>query len=179
MENSKYANWLPRLAASIIDILILAVPISLASIPLNNLILSDLVLSDNYNLIKTAINLLKLTICIVYFTILLPKNGETPGYKFLGLKIIKEDGRYLTAGEAALRALIHGIPVMILVDSVMILVTEKRQGAHDMAVGSICVKEDEKESRAKWIVGLSCGIICLLIPYLLYLFIKWFIFRLP
>jgi hypothetical protein len=26
---------------------------------------------------------------------------------------------------------------------------------------------------------LSCGIICLLIPYLLYLFIKWFIFRLP
>jgi uncharacterized RDD family membrane protein YckC len=86
MENFKYANWLPRFAASIIDSLILAVPTSLSSI-----LLSIFILNANYYLIQTALTLLNFTIYIVYFTILLPKNGETPGYKFLGLKIIKED----------------------------------------------------------------------------------------
>jgi hypothetical protein len=59
------------------------------------------------------------------------------------------------------------------IDSVMILVTEKRQGAHDMAVKSVCINTGDKEGRAPWVLA---GFVGCIIPVLVLLYYYLFSF---
>lgn len=158
MDISKLANPLPRLASYIIDGLIIGVFSFLVLIPFSFL------LGSSYWILKFFSFLISFIISLVYYIIFLTKDGTTPGYKYLGLRIVKENGNLLNTGEVALRTFLNNfIPFLALINGIMILVTQKRQGLHDMAVSSICEKIEDKDTRAKWVVGTYITCSCLMI----------------
>jgi hypothetical protein len=94
-----------------------------------------------------------------YYGYFLSKEGATPGLKLLGIKTVKEDGTLLTFWQGVLRTFVFQI--ISLINMIMILVTEKKQGAHDMVVKTVVVTVEEKQTVGKVIIGLCGGCSCL------------------
>jgi len=151
----EYAVWYTRAAAYLIDGLITWAISLLAYLPFMLLISSN-----NPNVYTATSFIIGSVLSAGYFTWFISKDSATPGLKFLGLKIIKENGEKLSLGQSLLRYIIF--MVISLINMILILFSSKKQGLHDMALGTICVKNDEKTSRAKWVLGLYCGCGCIL-----------------
>ncbi len=170
MEDLKFAKPLARLAAYLIDksIIFVSQMLCVFAITIENTSNFDYWQSQFFQII---IYILLFLPNILYYAFFLPREGYTPGYKFLGLKIIKEKGNVLSGKEAALRAFVHLLPYMELVDSISILFSKKKQGVHDMAVESVCINTEDKEGRAIWvIIGWLIGAVLFLIIPIMYLF---------
>jgi len=79
-------------------------------------------------------------------------NGQTPGKRWLKLRVIREDGRPLTFWEAAVRNLLRTLDMMpapfysIGLISVFISLSDQRVG--DMVAGTVVVREREAEAPA-------------------------------
>jgi hypothetical protein len=78
--------------------------------------------------------------------------------KFLGIKIVNEDGSNLNLKGAAIRYLLWAIltPITIGIAPLWALFSPKKQTLYDLISKTIYVAQDEKQSRAKWIVGGYC-----------------------
>lgn len=173
-DNSNIANLLPRFAANIVDGFLIFITVGLIGQVIGILInlaigaaLTSTGAAAGVTVGSAIGSLIHLIGSFGYFAYFLPKDGTTPGLKYLGLKITKEDGSLLTTGESLVRTLVFSL--ISFINLIAILVTQKRQGVHDMVYNTICVKVDEQESRAKWVVGAWCGCSCLSI-------IGWFLF---
>jgi len=159
-----YSHWYTRAAAYLIDIVLINFAIGIISA----ILLGILFLLGAPEILGTILGfILALVGIFSYFSYFLSKEGSTPGLKFLGIKIVREDGTNLSFGKVILRTFIFFI--VSLINIIMILVTQKKQGLHDLATGSVCLPIDEKTSRAKWILGGYCGcsILGILIPIVL------------
>ncbi|HEV7798062.1 MAG TPA: RDD family protein [Pyrinomonadaceae bacterium] len=79
-------------------------------------------------------------------------NGQTPGKRWLKLRVIREDGRPVTFWEAAVRNLLRTLDMMpapfysIGLISVFISLSDQRVG--DMVAGTVVVREREAEAPA-------------------------------
>jgi uncharacterized RDD family membrane protein YckC len=79
-------------------------------------------------------------------------NGQTPGKRWLKLRVIREDGRPVTFWEAAVRNLLRTLDMMpapfysIGLISVFISPSDQRVG--DMVAGTVVVREREAEAPA-------------------------------
>jgi uncharacterized RDD family membrane protein YckC len=79
-------------------------------------------------------------------------NGQTPGKRWLKLRVIREDGRPVTFWEVAVRNLLRSFDMMpapfysIGLISVFISSTDQRVG--DMVAGTVVVREREAEAPA-------------------------------
>jgi uncharacterized RDD family membrane protein YckC len=79
-------------------------------------------------------------------------SGQTPGKRWLKLRVIREDGRPVTFWEAAVRNLLRTLDMMpapfysIGLCSVFISLTDQRVG--DMVAGTVVVREREAEAPA-------------------------------
>ncbi len=79
-------------------------------------------------------------------------NGQTPGKRWLKLRVIREDGRPVTFWEAAVRNLLRSFDMMpapfysIGLISVFISSTDQRVG--DLVAGTVVVREREAEAPA-------------------------------
>jgi uncharacterized RDD family membrane protein YckC len=79
-------------------------------------------------------------------------NGQTPGKRWLKLRVIREDGRPITFWEAAVRNLLRSLDMMpapfysIGLISVFISLSDQRVG--DMVAGTVVVREREAEAPA-------------------------------
>src|SRR5712664_4036331 len=79
-------------------------------------------------------------------------NGQTPGKRWLKLRVIREDGRPVTFWEAAVRNLLRTFDMMpapfysIGLISVFISLSDQRVG--DMVAGTVVVREREAEAPA-------------------------------
>src|ERR1043166_5799978 len=77
-------------------------------------------------------------------------NGQTPGKRWLKLRVIREDGRPVTFWEAAVRNLLRTLDMMpapfysIGLISVFISLSDQRVG--DMVAGTVVVREREAEA---------------------------------
>lgn len=167
-------QWYTRFAAYTIDISILI----LISIPLG-VILSIVFapVSNEGTVGKTFLtNLLSTVIALftsIYFAYFHSKEGATWGMKYLGIKINQPSGELLSFQNAYLRsilimaapnalAMIPWVgqilgPLLALALFISILIDNKKQGIHDKLFNAIYSKTDEKTSRAKWVIGCSCG----------------------
>ena len=78
--------------------------------------------------------------------------------KILGIKIINEDGSNLDLKGASIRYLLWAIltPITIGIAPLWALFSSKKQTLYDLISKTIYVAQDEKQSRAKWIVGGYC-----------------------
>lgn len=79
-------------------------------------------------------------------------NGQTPGKRWLKLRVIREDGRPVTFWEAAVRNLLRTLDMMpapfysIGLISVFVSLSDQRVG--DMVAGTVVVREREAEAPA-------------------------------
>jgi uncharacterized RDD family membrane protein YckC len=154
-NNIQYSKWYTRTAAYFIDSIILVLAISLLQLPITiSLGLAEV--PEYVDGIITYINSLILT--TIYYYYFLTKDGTTPGLQYLGLKIVKEDGSLLSTGDTVVRTLIFNI--LLLISIITIPFNSKKQGIHDLVVKSICINNQQKEARGKWITGLCCSCSC-------------------
>jgi uncharacterized RDD family membrane protein YckC len=144
ISSVEYSSNTSRIAAYIIDSIILSVISGL---------ISALIRAD-YNGTSVLVTFLG----IFYFGYFHSKTGQTPGMKFLGIKIIKEDGSNLNLGSAVLRYILSIIlgTVTLGISCLWALFNPKKQTLHDLVVKTIYVAQDEKLSRAKWVIGGYC-----------------------
>src|SRR6266446_5626370 len=79
-------------------------------------------------------------------------NGQTPGKRWLKLRVIREDGRPITFFEAAVRNLLRDFDIMpapfYSVGLISVFVSDKDQRVGDMVAGTVVVREREAEAPA-------------------------------
>ncbi len=80
-------------------------------------------------------------------------NGQTPGKRWLKLRVIREDGRPITFWEALVRNLLRILdmqPVLILpfysIGLISVFISEKDQRPGDLIAGTVVVREREAEA---------------------------------
>src|SRR6476646_2771432 len=77
-------------------------------------------------------------------------SGQTPGKRWMKLRVIREDGRPITFWEAALRNLIRTLDMMPVpfysIGLISVFVTNRDQRVGDMVAGTVVVREREAEA---------------------------------
>src|SRR5262249_15031005 len=79
-------------------------------------------------------------------------NGQTPGKRWLKLRVIREDGRPVTFWEASVRNLLRSFDMMpapfYSIGLISVFVSSIDQRVGDMAAGTVVVREREAEAPA-------------------------------
>jgi uncharacterized RDD family membrane protein YckC len=79
-------------------------------------------------------------------------NGQTPGKRWLKLRVIREDGRPVTFWEAAVRNLLRSIDIMpapfYSIGLISVFTTARDQRVGDLVAGTVVVREREAEAPA-------------------------------
>ena len=79
-------------------------------------------------------------------------NGQTPGKRWLKLRVIREDGRPITFFEAAVRNLLRDFDIMPFpfysIGLISVFTSSKDQRVGDMVAGTVVVREREAEAPA-------------------------------
>jgi len=115
----EYAGFWKRFIAYIIDILIMLIPVLLASIiPLGGII-----------------------VLWLYFAVMESSESQsTLGKRAMGIIVTDLNGNRITFGKATIRHFSKYISILILfIGYIMIGFTEKKQGLHDMIAGTLVV----------------------------------------
>lgn len=77
-------------------------------------------------------------------------NGQTPGKRWLKLRVIREDGRPITFWEAAVRNLLRTFDMMpapfYSIGLISVFINDKDQRAGDLIAGTVVVREREAEA---------------------------------
>jgi uncharacterized RDD family membrane protein YckC len=77
-------------------------------------------------------------------------NGQTPGKRWLKLRVIREDGRPITFLEAFLRNLLRIVDILPIpfysIGLICVFVSQRDQRVGDMVAGSVVVRERETEA---------------------------------
>jgi uncharacterized RDD family membrane protein YckC len=189
-ESKKLARVYSRLAAYLIDILIitlLSIPVAIIAGLIIILIgagtAASLTALNSTALALPAIIIMGFAVIIItwlipasYFAYFQSRNGQTPGLKFIGIKLTSEDGSLLTFGRAFVRAFVGvtlisiintGIGMIPYAGSFLSLVIgalwvgwcifdKKAQNLYDKMFKTIYVSENEETGKAKWTIG-CCG----------------------
>src|SRR6202165_1764957 len=79
-------------------------------------------------------------------------SGQTPGKRWLKLRVIREDGRPITFFEAAVRNLLRDFDIMpapfYSIGLISVFISSKDQRLGDMVAGTVVVREREAEAPA-------------------------------
>src|SRR6476620_11275957 len=79
-------------------------------------------------------------------------SGQTPGKRWLKLRVIREDGRPITFWEAAVRNLLRTFDIMpwpfYSVGLISVFISSRDQRVGDMVAGTVVVREREAEAPA-------------------------------
>ncbi len=79
-------------------------------------------------------------------------NGQTPGKRWLKLRVIREDGRPISFFEAMVRNLLRNFDIMpspfYSVGLISVFATERDQRVGDLVAGTVVVREREAEAPA-------------------------------
>ena len=79
-------------------------------------------------------------------------NGQTPGKRWLKLRVIREDGRPVTFWEAAVRNLVRTLDMMpapfYSIGLISVFISSSDQRVGDMVAGTVVVREREAEAPA-------------------------------
>jgi uncharacterized RDD family membrane protein YckC len=84
-------------------------------------------------------------ICFLYNTVFeVARNGQTPGKKYCGIRVIREGGAALDFGAGCVRNLLAVadlLPLFYFLGAALILLSGRRQRLGDLAAGTIVVRE--------------------------------------
>lgn len=145
-----YAGFVSRLAAFVVDIVLLMIALSLATTFVNALVglfnletlIGRVITGDTVTgALTAAIAGLAGTLFVsVYGVVAWSINGETLGDMLLGLRVVRADGRRLSFGRALLRLLgAYVAGLALFVGFLWALFDGRRQGWHDKLAGTVVV----------------------------------------
>lgn len=148
-----YAGFFVRLAAFLLDSLIVAAALLVVRIPLgiatlfspDNFMVKDLIFS--YSLMDILVHVLS----SLYFILLTYKTGATVGKKVLHLRVISAEERDMTLWEVLYRETV-GRFLSALVANVgyfMIGIHKEKRGLHDLLSDTVVVYYHEKNVQAE------------------------------
>jgi uncharacterized RDD family membrane protein YckC len=108
-------------------------------------------LADAPKWVKAVLIILVFLILSSYFTFFeWLWNGQTPGKRWLKLRVIREDGRPITFWEAAVRNLLRNFDMMpapfYSIGLVSVFINARDQRVGDMIAGTVVVREREEEA---------------------------------
>ncbi len=131
----EFADPGPRLIGYIIDILINA-GIVIA------LVVVGVVLAAVLPILAILPFLGVVIIPFIYFPYFWAKDGQTPGMKQMGIKVVRDvDGGPLSAGQAILRLIGYWISGFVFyLGYIWILIDKRRRGWFDLIAGTVVVK---------------------------------------
>jgi uncharacterized RDD family membrane protein YckC len=131
----EFADPGPRLIGYIIDILINA-GIVLA------LVVIGVILAAVLPILAILPFLGVVIIPFIYFPYFWAKDGQTPGMKQMGIKVVRDvDGGPLSAGQAILRLIGYWISGFVFyLGYIWILIDKRRRGWFDLIAGTVVVK---------------------------------------
>jgi uncharacterized RDD family membrane protein YckC len=145
-----YASAGSRIAAIIIDTIILGIIMVIIAIPLGLSawmfsLMTDVTAMANFwagVAVWGTFAVINAIIWLLYFTYFEGTSGQTPGKRAMGIKVTKENGSKAMFGDALVRTilrLIDGI-VFYILGLIIILVTKKKQRLGDILARTIVVK---------------------------------------
>lgn len=141
----QYAGFATRLIAWTIDRLLVAAIVAVVivgvDLVLSSLrIMETLGLEEQTALIMAVLSvLLAFLIPIVYDIGLWLLAGQTPGKRIMGLRVVRTDGRRLTAGNCVRRLIGYWVSGFLFLGYLWVLADDRRQGFHDKIAGTLVV----------------------------------------
>lgn len=136
-ENFVYAGFLDRFLATLMDCIILLVPIAIMQIIASAIIKNQTFISFIFEFI------LPLIATILFWT----EKGGTPGKLIMNMYIVDEkNGEKMNIGQSFIRYIAY-IPSMIIgcLGFIWIAFDDKKQGWHDKIAGTVVIKKRTKE----------------------------------
>jgi uncharacterized RDD family membrane protein YckC len=133
-----------RLVAWIVDWIINVVVIVAVAI-VGGLATGAGAISGNALLAGTSLFITILAVVIIplaYFPYFWVRDGQTPGMRIFGLKVVRDsDGGPVSVGQAILRLIGYWISQLVFyLGYVWIFVDKRRRGWHDLIAGTVVVK---------------------------------------
>lgn len=149
----EHAGFWRRLAAFFADMflfILLAIPIVFIAV----LAEADMIprIASVVMLVLAGLSLFGVS--LVYFPLLEARFGRTFGKHIMKIRVVDESGRPIRAGQAIVRRLSYYFDLLVL-DSIFIPFTDRKQRALDILAKTIVVKEPGEDAPIwAWMVGL-------------------------
>ena len=134
-----FADVGSRIAATLIDTIILAIISAILMIP----VFGAAVFGRGFGLIFSYATLLPLLVFLAYYVFFETyKDGQTPGKMAVKIKVVKVSGEPIDIGEALIRNILRIIDGIFfyLIGFIILSMSDKKQRLGDMAAGTIVVK---------------------------------------
>ena len=149
---TKYAGFWIRFVAIMVDSLILSIPIALTQV-----IVAVALVSSGVNARGVSF-IVYLIITWTYFVLMTYYNGRTLGKMLVGITIKSDNFGKLSFGKVLLRETVGKFvsQIILFIGFIIVGVTQKKQGLHDMFAHSIVVYKNPSNPNT---VGLVVGII--------------------
>ena len=148
-DNKVYAGFFVRLAAYLVDLLIVGIALLIIKIPIwisalatpNNIVVKDIIF--DYSIKDIVLYLLK----VAYFVLLTYYTGSTLGKKLFHLKVISSEERDMTFFEVIFRESVGRFlaSVIINIGYIMIGIDKEKRGLHDLLSDTSVVYYHEKK----------------------------------
>ncbi len=168
VTKSPYVSFWVRFAAFSIDSAIVSLISFIGFIPIGILLSFG---SAEAEILGGIVQLLFFLMSPAYFIYFTHKSQSTWGKRYIGIKVLAEDGYKLGLGKIVLRETVGRIVNMftMYIGYIIAVFTAKKQGLHDMISGSVVVPIDpQKEiSRGRVAFGVIVGFLPLIVVGLL------------
>lgn len=92
--------------------------------------------------------------------------GQTPGKRFAGIRVIRDDGRTVGLQQATLRALLRPVDDTLFIGAVLIMLTRREKRLGDMAAGTVVIQADRAVAPARFPISEPAQQLAEQLPYL-------------
>ena len=141
----EYAPHGGRLVAYIIDGFIVGIAVTIVALVLTPFLIAG-ASSENAGALAATGFLYVFVVLLVsvsYFPFFWARNGQTPGMKIFGLRVVRDaDGGKISGGTAIIRLIGLWISFAIFyLGIIWILVDSRRRGWHDLLAGTVVIRQ--------------------------------------
>jgi uncharacterized RDD family membrane protein YckC len=169
MENTqinqeKYAGFLVRLVAVIIDILIVAIPLGIL---VGIITVASGTTNPQSYAHSSVFSWGTLFVEWLYFIIMTHTKGATLGKMLVGITVKSANGQPLSIGQIILRETLGRIiaGIILCIGYILAAFTSKKQGLHDMIAKTVVVyKDPTNTSKTGLIIGIVLASVLFLVP---------------
>ena len=150
-NQGKYAGFVTRLAAWIIDVIIISAVSTLVGsigvVVINAFEYVQIAPEKSQNVVLALVLIFNVTFYLLYYIFLWSLAGQTIGKAIMGLRIVRTDGSRLSGRRAFIRLLGYWISAILFLGYLWVLVDPRRQGFHDKLAGTMVVYAGPIEDR--------------------------------